>query len=294
MGRYAFGHGLGSGRIVVLLLVGACGKSAQGPFFGWLARAMEGPTPSSAVFYGAISVHAGAFLLLRVQPPDRRFGGRHGPCDRCRAGDSPCRHVAQRTGPDAKTSLRTPRKPSGFDLRRDRSGLDRSRAVAHRWSRDAAHDAVPPGAVVAAMITTSCTRPRGPTAACGSLVRPVANGRAVLVVPVRHGGGPLRCVRGPLRGRTGNAHREDAGGLRARPALGGTPSKAPHHAGPRTRCKLREHGTDELPISYHWLAGPGDRRGDPAHARSGCAAHAAWQWVAQALRSPVFSPRHGP
>ena len=38
------------------------------PFCGWLARAMEGPTPSSAVFYGAISVHAGAYLLLRVQP----------------------------------------------------------------------------------------------------------------------------------------------------------------------------------------------------------------------------------
>jgi NAD(P)H-quinone oxidoreductase subunit 5 len=29
---------------------------------------MEGPTPSSAIFYGAISVHAGAYLLLRAQP----------------------------------------------------------------------------------------------------------------------------------------------------------------------------------------------------------------------------------
>ena len=29
---------------------------------------MEGPTPSSAVFYGALSVHLGAFLLLRVSP----------------------------------------------------------------------------------------------------------------------------------------------------------------------------------------------------------------------------------
>jgi NAD(P)H-quinone oxidoreductase subunit 5 len=38
------------------------------PFSGWLPRAMEGPTPSSAVFYGAISVHLGAFLLLRVSP----------------------------------------------------------------------------------------------------------------------------------------------------------------------------------------------------------------------------------
>ena len=35
---------------------------------GWLPRAMEGPTPSSAIFYGAISIHAGAYLLLRIQP----------------------------------------------------------------------------------------------------------------------------------------------------------------------------------------------------------------------------------
>src|SRR5690606_24182898 len=33
-----------------------------------LPRAMEGPTPSSAVFYGALSVHAGAFVLLRFEP----------------------------------------------------------------------------------------------------------------------------------------------------------------------------------------------------------------------------------
>jgi NAD(P)H-quinone oxidoreductase subunit 5 len=44
------------------------GKSALVPFSGWLPRAMEGPTPSSAVFYGALSVHLGAFLLLRVSP----------------------------------------------------------------------------------------------------------------------------------------------------------------------------------------------------------------------------------
>jgi NADH-quinone oxidoreductase subunit L len=51
-----------------LLLVAAAGKSALIPFSGWLPRAMEGPTPSSAVFYGAISVHLGAFLLLRISP----------------------------------------------------------------------------------------------------------------------------------------------------------------------------------------------------------------------------------
>jgi NAD(P)H-quinone oxidoreductase subunit 5 len=54
--------------ICLLLLLAAAGKAAQIPFSGWLPRAMEGPTPSSAIFYGAISIHAGAYLLLRVQP----------------------------------------------------------------------------------------------------------------------------------------------------------------------------------------------------------------------------------
>jgi len=52
----------------LLLLAAAAGKSGLIPFSGWLPRAMEGPTPSSAVFYGALSVHLGAFLLLRVSP----------------------------------------------------------------------------------------------------------------------------------------------------------------------------------------------------------------------------------
>jgi NAD(P)H-quinone oxidoreductase subunit 5 len=54
--------------VSLLLLLAAAGKAAQVPFSGWLPRAMEGPTPSSAIFYGAISIHAGAYLLLRVQP----------------------------------------------------------------------------------------------------------------------------------------------------------------------------------------------------------------------------------
>ncbi len=52
----------------LLLLLAVAGKSALIPFSGWLPRAMEGPTPSSAVFYGALSVHLGAYLLLRVSP----------------------------------------------------------------------------------------------------------------------------------------------------------------------------------------------------------------------------------
>lgn len=51
-----------------LILIAASGKSAQFPFCFWLPRAMEGPTPSSAIFYGALSVHLGVFLLLRTTP----------------------------------------------------------------------------------------------------------------------------------------------------------------------------------------------------------------------------------
>ena len=52
----------------ILLLIAAAGKSGLVPFSGWLPRAMEGPTPSSAVFYGALSIHLGAYLLLRMGP----------------------------------------------------------------------------------------------------------------------------------------------------------------------------------------------------------------------------------
>jgi NAD(P)H-quinone oxidoreductase subunit 5 len=58
-----------------LLLMAACGKSALVPFSGWLSRAMEGPTPSTAIFYGALSIHLGAYLLLRMSPVlDSSFG----------------------------------------------------------------------------------------------------------------------------------------------------------------------------------------------------------------------------
>jgi NADH-quinone oxidoreductase subunit L len=54
--------------ISLCLLVAAAAKSAQFPFSYWLPRAMEGPTPSSAIFYGSLSVHFGVFLLLRTAP----------------------------------------------------------------------------------------------------------------------------------------------------------------------------------------------------------------------------------
>ncbi len=54
--------------IAFMIYFTAAAKSAQFPFSSWLPRAMEGPTPSSAIFYGSLSVHIGAFLLLRTFP----------------------------------------------------------------------------------------------------------------------------------------------------------------------------------------------------------------------------------
>jgi NADH:ubiquinone oxidoreductase subunit 5 (subunit L)/multisubunit Na+/H+ antiporter MnhA subunit len=54
--------------IVCMIILPATIKSAQFPFTSWLPRAMEGPTASSAIFYGSVSVHIGVFLLLRTHP----------------------------------------------------------------------------------------------------------------------------------------------------------------------------------------------------------------------------------
>jgi len=54
--------------IAFCFAVAALVKSAQFPFTPWLLRALEGPTPSSAVFYGSVMVHAGVFLVCLLQP----------------------------------------------------------------------------------------------------------------------------------------------------------------------------------------------------------------------------------
>lgn len=55
--------------ILCLFALSAFVKSGLLPFSFWLPRSMEGPTPSSALFYGALSSHAGIFLLLRILDP---------------------------------------------------------------------------------------------------------------------------------------------------------------------------------------------------------------------------------
>lgn len=59
---------LNVGLITAAFLIPALAKSAQLPFSPWITRALEGPTPSSALFYGALMVHAGVYLVIRLEP----------------------------------------------------------------------------------------------------------------------------------------------------------------------------------------------------------------------------------
>ncbi|HSQ07638.1 MAG TPA: proton-conducting transporter membrane subunit, partial [Chromatiaceae bacterium] len=61
-------QGLPAGLLLLGFLTAALAKSGMLPFSGWIGRALEGPTPSSAVFYGSLMVHAGVYLLIRIAP----------------------------------------------------------------------------------------------------------------------------------------------------------------------------------------------------------------------------------
>ena len=151
----------------LLLLVAAAGKSALVPFSGWLPRAMEGPTPSSAVFYGALSVHLGAFLLLRVSPILELLDAAVRGGGRARAWSSALfAAIAGRVQTDIKSALAFASLTQvGIIVAEIGLGLALHRADSHHRPRLPADAAIPAGADAAARLSHAGERHRRPPAA---------------------------------------------------------------------------------------------------------------------------------
>ena len=147
--------------VCLLLLLAAAGKAAQVPFSGWLPRAMEGPTPSSAIFYGAISIHAGAYLLLRAQPLLAQSGLASALVIMIGVAHRHPRHH-RRTRQRRRQNFARLRiaDASRRGVCRDRTRMEMDRRRSHPGTRHGSHDAVPARAVHASRLSPDALRDR--------------------------------------------------------------------------------------------------------------------------------------
>ena len=91
--------------IGIFVIWASLAKAGQLPMSSWLPTAMEGPTPSSAIFYGALSVHLGPFLLIRFHDYLEHFPGLLWMIAIIGAFSSVYATLVGRTRSDAKTML---------------------------------------------------------------------------------------------------------------------------------------------------------------------------------------------